>query len=78
MCARTTPAVYVCIMQEAGIQLGAATKMLACMYGPGHDELLQRELSTTAQLGVQTSCTIQVGNFVHLWKWFRVKGGGLF
>ncbi|KAF8059432.1 hypothetical protein HT031_005237 [Scenedesmus sp. PABB004] len=52
-------------LKAAGIPLAAATKMLACMYGPGHDELLQAELAATAAAGVGTSCTIQVdGNTI--------------
>lgn len=52
-------------MQEAGIPLSAATKMLGCMYAPGHESILAADFAQTAALGVGTSCTIQVeGNTV--------------
>jgi hypothetical protein len=49
------------VAQEAGVPVAAGTKMIGCMYGPGHDELLQLDMRNTAALGVQTSATIQVG-----------------
>jgi hypothetical protein len=37
-----------------------ATRMLACMYGPGAAGLLDKEFALTAALGVSTSCTVKV------------------
>jgi hypothetical protein len=52
-------------LKEAGIPLAAATKMLGCMYAPGHESTLAADFAQTAALGVGTSCTIQVdGNTV--------------
>lgn len=50
-----------CLLQEAHIPLSAATKMLACMYGPTHRTLLEADFKNTAALGVATSCTIRFG-----------------
>jgi hypothetical protein len=48
-------------LQEAAVPFAPGTKMMGCMYGPGHDELLQQDMRNTAALGVQVSATIQVG-----------------
>jgi hypothetical protein len=47
------------MLQEAPIPLSAATKMLGCIYGPTHQADLEADFSTTASLGIKTSCTIQ-------------------
>uniref|UniRef100_A0A383VLZ6 Uncharacterized protein n=1 Tax=Tetradesmus obliquus TaxID=3088 RepID=A0A383VLZ6_TETOB len=52
-------------LKEIGMPVAAGTKMMGCMYGPGHDELLQQDMHNTAALGVATSATIQVdGNTI--------------
>jgi len=48
------------LAQEVGIPLGAATNMLACMYGPSHTQLLEQEFALTAGSGIFTSATIVV------------------
>jgi hypothetical protein len=48
-------------LQEAAVPFAPGTKMLGCMYGPGHDELLQQDMRNAAALSVQVSATIQVG-----------------
>jgi hypothetical protein len=55
------PNTHYCALQEAAVPFAPGTKMMGCMYGPGHDELLQQDMRNTAALGVQVSATIQVG-----------------
>lgn len=34
--------------------------MVACMYSPGRQAILEGDFATTTALGIQTSCTVQV------------------
>lgn len=44
------------------------TQMVACMYSPGRQAILESDFATTAALGVTTSCTIQVGVSGFVWR----------
>lgn len=67
-------------LQEANIPLSAATKMLGCMYGPTHTEMLEADFEQTHTLGISTSCTLQfAGDTVAVrdgGKWVKAPAGG--
>jgi hypothetical protein len=47
-------------LKETGVPFVEGTQMVACMYSPGRQAILESDFATTAALGVQTSCTVQV------------------
>jgi hypothetical protein len=52
---------YCCVaLQETNVPFVEGTQMVACMYSPGRQAILESDFATTAALGVKTSCTIQV------------------
>lgn len=53
------------LLQEVGAPVVEGTQMMACMYSPGRQAVLNADFAQTAALGIQTSCTIQFeGNTV--------------
>jgi hypothetical protein len=48
------------LLQETGVPFVEGTQMVACMYSPGRQAILESDFATTAALGVTTSCTVQV------------------
>jgi hypothetical protein len=57
------PAVECCcclLLQENNVPFVEGTQMVACMYSPGRQAILESDFATTEALGVKTSCTIQV------------------
>jgi hypothetical protein len=55
------PLLLLLVLQLAGIPVSSASRMLGCMFGPDHQQVLDADLALTSSIGVQTSCTIQVG-----------------
>lgn len=47
-------------LQEIGMPVIEGTQMVACMYSPGRQAILEADFAQTAALGIQTSCTVQV------------------
>lgn len=47
-------------LKENNVPFVEGTQMVACMYSPGRQAILESDFATTAALGVKTSCTIQV------------------
>jgi hypothetical protein len=76
----TQESLLLCMPQESGIPLSAATKMLACMYGPSHTDLLEADFATSATLGISTSCTVQYSGTTVAVRdrgaWVQAPGGG--
>ena len=54
--------------------------MLGCIYGPTHQADLEADFSTTASLGIKTSCTIQAAGSTLAVRdggeWVQAPGGG--
>lgn len=47
-------------LQEQEVPFVEGTEMVACMYSPGRQAILESDFATTTALGVKTSCTLQV------------------
>jgi len=47
-------------LKETGVPFVEGTQMVACMYSPGRQAILEADFATTTALGIQTSCTVQV------------------